>query len=161
MLSAIQNRQAVRKYKNQSINSDDVNELINAFQASPCGMHQTEVMQGVVVEDQELRAEIEQVTNNACYGAPLLFIITTKKDSHFGERDASAAAENIMLQATAMNYGSVYIMGGAVTLNQHPTLLRKLGIPDDFQVSVIVPVGKAVEQPKPEQRATRYQIIRK
>lgn len=66
-----------------------------------------------------------------------------------------------MLQATELGYGSVYIMGGAIELNNHPSLLKKLGISNDFQISVIVPVGKATEQPAHEDRANRYQIIRK
>ena len=161
MLSAIQNRQAVRKFTNAPVNSNDIDELINAFQASPCGMHQTDVMKGIVIESPDLCAEIEKATNNACYGAPLLFAIATKKDSNFGERDASSAAENIMLQATELGYGSVYIMSGDIELNNHPSLLKKLGISNDFQISVIVPVGKAAEQPAHEDRTNRYQIIRK
>lgn len=31
MLSAIQNRQAVRKFTNAPVNSNDIDELINAF----------------------------------------------------------------------------------------------------------------------------------
>ena len=50
MLSAIQNRQAVRKFTDDSIDANDIDELINAFQASPCGMHQTDVMKGIVIE---------------------------------------------------------------------------------------------------------------
>lgn len=161
MLSAIQNRHAVRKYTDEPVKTNDIDELINAFQAAPCGMHKTDVMQGIVIENAELRSEIEQVTDNACYNAPLLFAIITKKDSIFGERDASAAAENIMLEATDLGYGSVYIMGGAAELNQHADLLKKMGVPDGFQVAVIVPVGKSAEQPTTEERANRYQIIHK
>ena len=62
-------------------------------------MHQTDVMSLVVVKDEALRDKIETKTDNACYHAPVLFIINTKKDSMFGERDASCA-ENIMLEAT-------------------------------------------------------------
>lgn len=61
MLSAIQNRQAVRKFTNAPVNSNDIDELINAFQASPCGMHQTDVMKGIVIESPDLRAEIEKL----------------------------------------------------------------------------------------------------
>ena len=52
-------------------------------------MHQTDVMSLVVVKDEALRDKIETKTDNACYHALVLFIINTKKDSMFGERDAS------------------------------------------------------------------------
>lgn len=51
MLSAIQNRHAVRKYTDEPVKTNDIDELINAFQAAPCGMHKTDVMQGIVIEN--------------------------------------------------------------------------------------------------------------
>ena len=76
-------------------------------------MHQADVMNLVVVKDEGLRQEIENATDNSCYNAPILFVINTKKNSMFGEGDESVAAENIMLEATDLGLGSVYIMGGA------------------------------------------------
>lgn len=161
MENAIANRYAVRSYSPTQLDNDQVKDLIAAFQASPCGMGQADVMQGIVVEDATLRQEIESAINGAAYNAPLLFIIATKKDSNFGERDASVAAENIMIEATAHGLGSVYVMGGAISLNQHPDLLQELGVKDGFQVTTIVPVGKAASQPTKHDRSQRYQLTRK
>ena len=109
--SIFENRRAVRKYSNEAISDEKIQEMIAAFQTAPCGMHQANVMNLVVVKDEGLRNKIEEVTNNSCYNAPVLFLINTKKDSEFGERDAAVAAENIMLEATDLDLGSVYIMG--------------------------------------------------
>lgn len=98
--SIFTNRRAVRNFSSESISDDEIKSLIAAFQTTPCGMHQTDVMSLVVVKDEALRDKIETKTDNACYHAPVLFIINTKKDSMFGERDASCGAENIMLEAT-------------------------------------------------------------
>ena len=122
MLSAISNRRAVRKYQSKPVSENDIQALIEAFQASPCAMKQTDDLRGIVVTNEEFRQRIEHSTNNSCYGAPLLFILTTKKESKFGERDSSVAAENIMLQATALGLGSVYIMCGALALNDDSDL---------------------------------------
>ncbi|HIW70637.1 MAG TPA: nitroreductase family protein [Candidatus Limosilactobacillus merdipullorum] len=161
MLKAIAQRRSVRKFLAEPVDPHEVDELAAAFQAAPCGMHKTEVLRGVIVTDQQLRQEIEQVSNNACYGAPLLFILAVQKDSPFGERDASVAAENVMVQAAGLSLGSVYVMSGAMALNKHPELLKKLGLPTDFQAAVIVPVGKPAEAPAAEDRIQRYQLIRK
>lgn len=161
MLEAIKKRQAVRKYLSDKVGEQDIKELIDAFQASPCGMHQADVMQGIVVTDNDLLNEVENATKNACYNAPLLFLIVTKKDSEFGERDASVAAENIMIQATELGLGSVYVMGGALTLNGHPELLQKLGVDDAFEATAIVAVGKPQEQQTPEKRSSRYNVVRR
>ena len=112
----------------------------------------------VVVKDEGLRNKIEEVTNNSCYNAPVLFLINTKKDSEFGERDASVAAENIMLEATDLDLGSVYIMGGAARLNDFNDLQQELGIDPAFQTTVIVAVEKSAVEPEKEDRSKRYQV---
>ena len=83
----------------------------------------------------------------------------------FGERDASVAAENIMLEATDLGLGSVYIMGDAAklndhadVLNDHADVLKELGINSDFEVTVIVPVGKIAEESEKEDRSQHYQV---
>ena len=76
----------------------------------------------------------------------------------FGERDASVAAENIMLEATDLGLGSVYIMGDAAKLNDHADVLKELGIDSDFEVTVIVPVGKMAEESEKEDRSQHYQV---
>lgn len=156
--SIFTNRRAVRNFSSESISDDEIKSLIAASQTTPCGMHQTDVMSLVVVKDEALRDKIETKTDNACYHAPVLFIINTKKDSMFGERDASCGAENIMLEATDLGLGSVYVMGGAARLNDDSELQKELGIDPAFQTSVIVPVGKIGEKPEATDRSNRYQV---
>ncbi|WP_373842834.1 nitroreductase family protein [Limosilactobacillus sp.] len=158
MVKAITQRQSVRKFLTAGLSEATVQKLIEAFQAAPCGMHQMDVMQAVVVTDAQLCQQVEDATGDACYGAPLLFIILTKKGSEFGERDASVAAENVMIEATDLGLGSVYVMGGAKKLNHYAGVLQSLKVPDGFQVTTIVPVGKAAEQPAAEDRGNRYQV---
>ena len=140
MTDAVLKRVAIRKYTAEKVSEDDIKVLIAAFQASPCGMHQADVMQMTVVEDENLLSEIEQVTSNACYNAPLLFIINVKKGNEFGERDASVAAANV--------------------LNSAKSLEQKLEVPEDFETSVIVACGHAAEQPN-DDRSNRYKVVRK
>lgn len=160
MENPILTRHAVRKFKSAPVDPAAVDQLVAAFEAAPCGMHQLDDMAGVVVTDPKLRQAIESASGNACYGAPLLFVIVTKKDSQFGDRDASAAAENIMVQATTLKLGSVYIMGGALALNSKPDLLEKLDVPAGYQVSVIVAVGTAADDSPAPDRSHRYRLIR-
>ncbi|MDF7672521.1 nitroreductase family protein [Lactobacillus sp. ESL0701] len=160
MSDPILKRVAVRKYTDEKVSQAAIEQLIKAFQASPCGMHETTAMQMTVVEDENLLKKIEQVTDNACYGAPLLFVINIQKKSRYGERDASAAAENIMVEAANLDLGSVYLMMAAGKLNTAPDLQAELGITPGFITSVVVAVGHAGEAPD-EDRSNRYQVIRK
>lgn len=160
MGNPILKRYAVRKYQPTPVAPADIDQLIAAFEAAPCGMHQVEDMEGTVITDPALRQAVETASDNACYGAPLLFAIATKKDSQFGERDASAAAENVMVQATALGLGSVYVMGGALALNNHPDLLQRIGVDDGYQLTVIVAVGRPAEDSTAPDRSSRYKIVR-
>ena len=160
MTDPVLKRVAVRKYTNEKVAQDDIEKLINAFQAAPCGMHQTDAMQMTVVEDKKLLSQIEQVTSNACYNAPLLFVINVKKNNEFGERDASVAAENIMVEAAELNLGSVYLMNAASVLNSAKNLEEELGVPENFETCVIVACEHAAEHPN-DDRSSRYKVIRK
>ena len=151
-------RRATSQFLTNSISDDKIQKIVAAFQTSPCGMHQNDVMNLVVVKDEALRKEIEKATDNSCYGAPVLFIINTKKENMFGERDASVAAENIMLEAADLGLGSVYVMGGAIKLNDYTDIQRELDIDPDFQTTVVVPVGKIAREPEKEDRSSRYQV---
>ena len=51
--SIFTNRRAVRNLSSESISDDEIKSLIAAFQTTPCGMHQTDVMSLVVVKDED------------------------------------------------------------------------------------------------------------
>lgn len=158
MTDCILTRRAVRKFTDEKIPDAEVQQLIAAFNASPCGMHQTEDMRGVVVQDDAILAKIEDSCGHGCYDAPLLFVITTKTSSQFGERDASAAAENIMVEANSLGIGSVYIMGAALKLNGNDALRKELEIASDQTIQVIVSLGYPKERVEAEDRSGRYQV---
>ncbi|KRM10503.1 nitroreductase family protein [Paucilactobacillus suebicus] len=154
-------RHAVRSFQSTKPSSADIDQLIAAFQAAPCGMGQNEITQGVVVESDEFLQKVEMATNNAAYGAPLIFVIATKDGSEFGDRNASVAAENVLIEATRLGLGSVYVMSGAISLSEHPDLVQQLGIDDGYSPKVIVPIGKATEAYTPTDRSHRYKLIRR
>lgn len=158
MSDSVFKRVAIRKYTDEKVDQEDITKLIAAFQAAPCGMHQAKDMRMTVVKDTSLLERIETLTKNACYEAPLLFVINVKKDSMFGQRDASVAAENIMIEAADLNLGSVYLMNAARILNTDDKLLADLGISDDYEASVIVACGHAAEHPD-DDRSNRYQVL--
>lgn len=160
MTDSVLKRVAVRKYTEVQVSEADIEKMIAAFQAAPCGMHQTGDMEMTVVEDKKLLERIEKTTKNACYNAPLLFVINVEKDSEFKERDASAAAENIMVEATSLGLGSVYLMNAALVLNSDSNLEKDLGLSIGFETCVIVACGHAAEHPN-DDRSNRYKVIRK
>jgi nitroreductase len=154
-------RRSVRSFTDEKLTDAQVSALINAFQASPAGMHQFDVLTGITVEKDANLQLVESATDNACYGAPFLFVLAAKNGSDFAERDVSVAAENIMIEATRLGLGSVYVMGGAVNLAKHADVCVQLGIPAGFSPLVIVPVGHAAQPVATEDRGSRFTLIRK
>lgn len=157
MCDSVLKRVAIRKYTTEQVKQKELEQLIAAFQAAPCGMHQVQDMAMTVVTDPNVLKEIEDLTDNACYQAPVLFVIKVKKASEFGQRDASAAAENIMIEAASLNLGSVYLMNAALKVNSAANLRRKLAVKEDQEISVIVACGHSAEKPQ-EDRTNRYQV---
>ncbi|GAA2867231.1 nitroreductase family protein [Lactobacillus intestinalis] len=160
-MNAIFEREAGRKYTNEEVDEEKIQKLIDAFQASPCAMHQTDVMELSIITKPELLKKIEDSTDNSCYNAPLIFMINTKKDSPFGERDASVAVENVMVEAADLGLGSVYVMGGVFALNKFPELQKELGMNEGYETTVLVPIGYPADKEQVEDRSNRYKVVRK
>ena len=55
MTDCILTRHSSRKFKENSLTEAEISQLIAAFQAAPCGMNQTDVMQGIVIKDKKLQ----------------------------------------------------------------------------------------------------------
>lgn len=161
MTNPILVRQAVRKFKQDPIAKADVDKMIQAFNAAPCGLNETQIMMCTVVEQKENLKLIKDRVGEAIYDAPLVFLIATEKDNQFGPLDSAVAAENIMIAAAGLGLGSVYSMSGGMALNEYPDTLEQLGVPGNFEAQVAVCVGKSVQELKELNRDGRYKIIRK
>ena len=57
-MNAIFKRRAVREYTSKKVDEEKIQKLIDAFQAAPCALHQTEVMELSVITDPELLKKI-------------------------------------------------------------------------------------------------------
>lgn len=150
---AIQKRYACRTFLTEQISEEQRDLLIKAAQASPVAMGDYSAVKLTVVQDQKLRNLIEQETaygmpmmgEHPTYQAPTLFIINVKENAEFPVIpycNASCMAENIMIQAAALELASVYIMAVPTVMQKKPELLSKLGVEDGFFPAVMVAVGK-------------------
>lgn len=141
--NAIQKRYACRSFLTEQISEEQRELLIKAAQAAPVAMGDYSTVKLTVVQDQKLRNMIEQETaygmpmmgEHPTYKAPTLFIISVKENAQFPVIpycNASCMAENIMIQAAALELASVYIMAVPTVMQKKPELLSKLDIGDVF-----------------------------
>lgn len=112
----IMTRTSVRSYANRPIEKEKIEKMLHAGMAAPTAMNR-QPWHFIVVDDRALLDAIAEATPNAGMAkkAPLAIVVCGNKDK-FAEggaremwsQDASAATENILLQAHAMGLGAVW-----------------------------------------------------
>jgi nitroreductase len=112
-----------------------------------------QVWEFVVITEKELLVQLKQATVFGGYNAPMAMIIcantvnTPWKDEDW-KIDCSAAVENMMIAATAMGLGSIWIGS-----HDEAAVRKLLDIPDHIFVMNVVYFGYPDEQKKP---GTKY-----
>ena len=167
---AITTRYACRAYTDEQLTADQTEMLIKAANAAPAASRDYSVIKLTVVQDAALRAEIEAATahglpalgDHPTFQAPTLMILSVLPNERLpmvAYCNASCAAENIMVQATALGLASVFLMGVPLVMRERPALLEKLNIVDGFMPVVVVAVGHA-KRPGAAQKPERLRVER-
>ena len=97
--------------------------------------------------DDEMKAHYHRIL-----GAPLHVIVlvdTTVKNKGYADKDGALAAENIMLAARALGYGSVMITGSVSA----STLREFFEVPKRYSINCLILIG--VPESWPEKRERR------
>jgi Nitroreductase len=167
-LQIISKRRSCRSFTTEQISDQDIKVLIQAGQGAPIGMNFIDKIQLYVIKNKEILNDLEQNTLNyfsdpkrqianhkiksALYQAPALIIVAIEKlDGPFEKGQYCSAAcilENMILAATEMEIGSVYLSGVTTALNENRALLTKLGIPEDYQAASAIAIGRPAKELK-------------
>lgn len=113
-MEIIFNRRSVRKYKNIKVETEKINKLLKAAMQAPSAGNQ-QPWEFLIIEDKETLNKISHYSPYASFlnKSPLAFILLgNKKRMKFPEnweQDMSAATENILLEATFLELGSVWL----------------------------------------------------
>ena len=91
------------------------------------------------------------------FDAPaVIFIVTT--DLLFNDESCACAAQNMMLAAHALGLGSCWI-GFASVLGLKKTMLRDIGVPEDYHIAATLVVGHPKGNPQPPMRNPMADVI--
>ncbi len=77
------------------------------------------------------------------HGAPAAILIASRPDSSTPAEDASIAAQNILLAAHAMGYGTCLIGFAVEAMARDAKIKRTLGIPDDERIRAVIAIGRS------------------
>lgn len=153
-IETIMTRRSVRQYKPDPIDEQDLKVILEAGRMAPSAGN-LQPCYFVVVKNTEVKAELQQ----AAFGqeqigqAPVVVAVCVDPERsavNYGDigrnllclLDAANAAQNILLAAHALGYGSCWM--GGFSGSKVKKILR---LPDSFRPVSLIPVGKAAEEP--------------
>jgi len=121
-LTIIRKRRSIRKFTDQPVEREKIQQLLEAAMAAPSAMN-AQPWEFVVITEKEVMDKFRRALMFAKMNAPAAICVLGssrmqkgKAGDKFWMQDCSAATENILLAATALGLGSVWIGVHPVTI---------------------------------------------
>jgi nitroreductase len=165
-ITALQTRQSIRQYQAEEPDKDDLRQILDAGRMAPSADN-LQPCHFIVVRDANIRKSLQE----AAFGqeqtvlAPVVIVVCVEPErsakygdlgrNHFCLLDGANATENMLLAAHALGYGACY-MGGF----SEPAVKKALGLPEDFRVISLIPLGRPAEKPEPRPRRPLDDMVR-
>ena len=147
MLDLIMRRRSIRRYTDQVVSDEQVRVLLEAAMAAPSGSN-LQPWRFIVVRRPELKAALAQTHPHAYAAERASVVVVVCGDRSVGARhwveDTSAATQNLLLQASAMGLGAVWV-GCYPDEDRQSHVRRVLNIPETLGVLCIIPIGYPAE----------------
>jgi len=155
---AIEKRRSVRKFKDEQVPKDAINELIAAARLAPsgCNVQPTKIS---VVASADAKKRLEKAgafAQGFVSKAPLILVICGDPAGYEDEdrllkgenrnrcfRDLSIASAFIVLRATELGLSTCYI-----GLIDSDAIKKTLKIPDSYIIPYVICVGYSAEKPR-------------
>ena len=170
VFDVIKNRRSVRAYKDEQIDDEDIEKILEAAIMAPTARgeapwHFTVVQNKELLEEinasvhdilinsgDELLEAIAESGRNVMHNAPTVVFVSAKSDATNMQADCSAAIENMLLAAEGLDIGSCWLGLVAVYFSVEENL-KKLHIPEDYTPLYGVSLGYKVEENEPNPRS--------
>jgi nitroreductase len=152
----IKGRRSVRSYRDEPVSKEQIETVLEAGVWAPTGMNR-QPWKFIVIEDNKLITYVSEETkilvqqmmplmaekfqtkaDIICYNAPVLILICTEKDKQWGNTnllDSVLAVQNMFLKAYELGLGTCY-MGFVQLLSSKPEVLKKIGVPEGYEMMV-------------------------
>jgi nitroreductase len=176
--ACLMGRRSIRRFEDKAVPKVVIDKLLEAGVWAPSGMN-SQPWRFTVVESREIINKLSRRTKELVpknmplpenlqtalksdkdvvfYGAPLLILISVKKDVEWRTinlLDCGLAAQNMFLAAYQAGLGSCFI-GFAAFLNQDTKALAEIGIPEDHELLAPLILGYPLETPAPKPREVK------
>ena len=177
-LTVIRTRKSVRKFKPDQLTKEEVETIVAAGLEAPSG-HNSQPVYYTIVQNEALLAEIDEATKSilaestvdwiqkfgqhpryrVLHSAPTVIFVSTRDESYSPVEDASAAIQNMLLAATSLRIGSVWV-GLIGSWLARPEAKEKLDIPEGFTPRYAICFGYEDPEKKATKPARRQDMIK-
>jgi len=142
------------KFKPDKVPREDLTAIMEAGLAAPSGCNK-QTTSLIAVDDEALLASLKaEIDPPVAQTAPAMICVLTRRinayrDRCFATQDYAAAIENMLLTITAMGYQSCWYEGHITDTDRIGDRLAKiLGVPEEYELVCILPVGIGEEVPQ-------------
>ncbi|MDP0493960.1 MAG: nitroreductase family protein [Fusobacterium sp. JB021] len=148
-MEAIFNRRSVRKYKDQVVEKDKIIELLKAAMQAPSAGNQ-QPWEFIVVQEKYTLKELSLVSPFAKFveDAPLAIVLLSDEERlkypQNWQQDMGAAAENILLEATDLGLGGVWL-GVAPFEDREENIKNLFQLNDNLRPYCVIALGYPAE----------------
>lgn len=152
-------RYSVRSYKSQKVEQEKLDLILEAARVAPTAEN-LQPVRLIVVQEKEGLAKIEKAAN--IYNAPLAVIVCADHSTAWtrpfdkkqtGDIDASILTDHMMLQASELGLGTVW-----VCYFKPDILSQEFNLPENLEPVNILVIGYADEEPADPDRHGKTRI---
>ena len=151
---ALLKRRSVRKFTDEKVSDEQINELLHAAMSGPSACNKTP-WEFYVIRDSEKLSSVKKASLFSRFNSSLAIVVAGNLSralpapiTDYWIQDCSAAIENILLRATDLGLGTVWC-GAFPQKRVEDNLHGVLELPEDHIPLAIVHVGYPEETPEP------------
>jgi nitroreductase len=147
-LEAIQKRRSVRKFTGDLVPRADLEKIVDAGRLAATGSNR-QPWEFIVVTDKELKYQLTTI-GKWMRKAGAIIAVVVDPYSPWWREDGSAAIQNMLVASTALGYGSCWVEGDALPLEEEFKTI--LCVPKGKRLLALIPIGVPGESPTVEKR---------
>lgn len=160
MLDLIRKRRTVRRFTDQDVSEEQIETLLEMAMCAPNRLNR-QPWHFVVIRDKELQKQLADVVRVRPYleEAPVVIAVCANPDvSPTWMMDVSAAIQNLLLAATALDLGGAWVGSpGTVLWDMCEECLHdKLNIPLNMRIPALVAIGEPAQELPPHGKHDRF-----
>jgi nitroreductase len=150
----LEKRRSIRKYKDAPVSKEKILKMLEAARIAPSASNR-QPWHFIVVENKETIKKLAKAEWAAEAPAMIVGLADQAASPNWCSNDLGIAFEHLVLAATNLGLGTCW-MGQT---GREEMIKGLLGIPDNFKVVAVIPIGVPDEAPKPKERKSLDAIV--